>query len=162
MKVETQHFLFFCQYDETSTWPCVKGQGNTINCVMLMIFSLCSTTASCTLILRDLSEMRYSWSQGQILKVKVTMRIKQKVMFRLYDFLWASWIAVIVRMLFVYNQWVCNVMTLTQSESHGAHVHYIVSSLYLFPGNLDLCDTRIYPDSAVLFLPYLPHVSWCL
>ena len=65
----------------------------------------------------------------------------------------------IVRMLFVYNQWVCNVMTLTQSESHGAHVHYIVSSLYLFPSNLDLCDTRIYRDSAVLFFPYLPHVS---
>ena len=68
-------------------------------------------------------------------------------------------------------------MTLTQSEIHGAHVHYIASSLYLFPGsryiawvadtalnnninltkkltfpgNLDLCDTRIYPDSAVLF-----------
>ena len=40
-----------------------------------------------------------------------------------YNFLWASWIAVIVRMLFVYNQWVCNVMTLTQNESHGAHVH---------------------------------------
>ena len=97
----------------------------------------------------------YFWSQGQILKVKVTMRIKQKVMFRLYNFLWASWIAVIVRMLFVCNQWVCNVMTLTQSESHGAHVHYIVSSLYLFLGNLDLCDTRIYP--------YLPrHVSLCL
>ena len=96
-----------------------------------MMFSLCSTTASCTLILRDLSEMRYSWSQGQILKVKVTMRIKQKVMFRLYNFLWASWIAVIVHMLFVYNQWVCNVMTLTQSESHCAHVHYLVSSLYL-------------------------------
>ena len=127
-----------------------------------MIFSIFSTTASCTLILRDLSEMRYSWSQGQIWKVKVTMRIKQKVMFRLYNFLWASWIAVIVRMLFVYNQWVCNVMTLTQSESRGAHVHYIVSRLYLFPGNLNLCDTRIYPDSAVLFFPYLPHVSWCL
>ena len=118
-----------------------------------MIFSLCSTTAWCTLILRDLSEIRYSWSQGQILKVKVTMRIKQKVMLRLYNFLWASWIAVIVRLLFVYNQWVCNVMTLTQSESHSAHLHYIVSSLYLFPVNLDLCDTIIYPDCAVLFSP---------
>ena len=56
-------------------------------------------------------------------------------------------------MLFVYNQWVCNAMTLTQSESHGAYVHYIVSSLYFFPGNLDLYDPRIYPDNAVLFSP---------
>ena len=110
---------------------CQRSRKHNKLCPVDDIQPLCSTTAWCTLILRDLSEIRYSWSQGQILKVKVTMRIKQKVMFRLYNFLWVSWIAVIVRMVFVYNQWVCNVMTLTQSESHSAHLHYIVSSLYL-------------------------------